>query len=97
MATVSGFLARFPEFGEDRAPADLIASCLAEASRHVSTETWGDRADDGVLYWAAHLLATSPWGQQARLDPDKSSTYETAFRALQRSVVFGVAVARRVL
>lgn len=49
------FLASFPEFGEARAP--FVEAKLAEAARSVYAPVWGTKADDGVKYLAAHLLA----------------------------------------
>lgn len=54
--SVSAFLSRFPEFGEQS--LSVIDGALNEASRSVSPDVWGDVYLDGVSYLAAHLLAT---------------------------------------
>lgn len=86
--TVVSFLARYPEFSEDRAPTDLVQDALDRAARAVSGEDWGSQLDDARGEYAAHLLAVSPWGQQARLSDPKSeaTTYLRQFKKRQRSV-----------
>ena len=87
------FLERFPEFSEARAPETLVLAKIAEASRRVSAEVWGDLHSDGVAYLTAHLLARSPWGQGVRLVADDGSTaYDAPYRDLLRTVVSGVSV-----
>lgn len=86
------FLARFPEF--EPAPVSMIDSAIGEATRNVDSEVWGDKTDDGVRWKAAHLLAISPFGQQARLmSKDGSTTYGKHFAKLARSVTPGFRVA----
>lgn len=84
----SEFLARFPEFTDvhDEHPA-LISAKLAEAGRRVSASVTGDLYTDLVAYLAAHLIATSPQGQQARLASEAgSSTYWVTYQGLTRTV-----------
>ena len=86
--SVASFLARFPEFGEGRAPTDLIEATIAEAARSVSGQDWGERLTDAVYTMAAALLAESPWGQQARLEPGKT-TYQQRFEEMRQSTIPG--------
>jgi len=86
------FLARFPEF--EPADSSMVASAIAEATRGVDASVWGDKTEDGIRWLAAHLLAITPWGQQARLvSKDGSTTYGKEHARLMRSVTPGFRVA----
>ena len=86
------FLARFPEF--EPASKGMIDEAIAEAARNVVGGVWREKNDDGVRWLAAHLLAISPFGQQARLiSKDGSTTYGKRFAELVRSVTPGFRVA----
>lgn len=86
------FLARFPEF--EPASKSMIEAALDEAERNVDAELFADKTDDAIRWKAAHLLAISPFGQQARLiAKDGSTTYGKQFWALARSVTPGFRVA----
>ena len=86
--TVDDFRNRFPEF---RTVGELlIQQVLDEAALQVSEAVWGELADAGTLMRAAHLLALSPMGQQARKKNEKdTTTYGMQFRAMQRQVTAG--------
>jgi hypothetical protein len=87
--TVASFLVAFPELAPAGEP--LIAAKLAEAARSVNANVWGVKTDDGVSYLAAHLLACSPYGENARLSSDKGeSTYGRRFEALRWQVGAGL-------
>lgn len=85
-------MARYAEFADGRADTAQVAACLAEAQRRLDEPTWGAIYEDGVYALTAHLLATSPWGQHARLEPGATSTYEAEFLRMQRSVALGPVV-----
>jgi hypothetical protein len=86
------FLARFPEF--EPASKAMVEQAIDEAGRNVDAEVFDDKTDDAIRWKAAHLLAISPFGQQARLiAKDGSTTYGTHFTALARSVTPGFRVA----
>lgn len=86
------FLARFPEF--EPAPPAMIGAAIAEAKRGVDADVWREKTDDGVRWLAAHLLAISPFGQQARLvSKEGSSTYGEHHKMLVKSVTPGYRVA----
>jgi hypothetical protein len=86
------FLARFPEF--EPAPKAMVEAALSEARRNVDAEVFGDKTDDAIRWKAAHLLAISPFGQQARLiSKDGSTTYGKYFWELAKSVTPGFRVA----
>lgn len=68
------FLQRFPEFAE---AGDLIDSALAQADREIS-DTVTTRRDDLVGLAAAHILATSPFGRDARLSSVKGESVYSA-------------------
>lgn len=50
------FLTRFPEFAEQS--EDIVEGAIAEAGRSASPTVWGLLHTDGVMYLAAHLLAS---------------------------------------
>ena len=86
------FLARFPEF--EPASRSMVDEAIDEASRNVDPDVFGEKTDDGIRWQAAHLLAISPFGQQARLiSKDGSTTYGKRFEALARSMTPGFRVA----
>lgn len=79
----------FPEFRE--ADADLLSSRLGAAIRRVDALVWGSMWQDGVLMLAAHLLAISPYGMNARLSAkDGSSTYLAEYERMRLEVTAGV-------
>lgn len=94
----SSFVEAFPEFRE--APKTLVDAKLAEARLQVDPVVWRGKTDLGVSYLAAHLVAISPFGQHARLQPASAkvtrdealTTYERHYRALVRSVSSGYRV-----
>jgi hypothetical protein len=82
------FRAQFPELVS--APDALVDSCIALAANHITTN-WGNKADEAHLYYAAHLLATSPYGQAARLSSSEGkSTYGDHYERLQWQVGCGL-------
>ena len=67
------FVDRFPEFRET--PPELVQWKLNEAERRTPASIWGhEAARDAQGYLAAHLLAISPYGRDARLQNDDGST-----------------------
>ncbi len=87
--TASTFIVSFPEFsGIDSA---LITLKLAEAELCIDRVLWATRADAGQGYMAAHLLATSPFGNgTATVQKDGSTRYEKNFARLARIVTGGI-------
>lgn len=73
------------EFTEFRTiPDDQIQRALDRAEEAVDPVTFGDSYDLAHGNRAAHLLASSPMGQNARLQSDKAeTTYGRAFREIQ--------------
>lgn len=81
----------FPEFSD--AGQALVEAKLAEAERNIDIEVWGDQAEDGVCYLAAHLICTSPSGVMARLvSKDGSTTYLKRFKQMSMEVSSGYRV-----
>ena len=89
--TVAAFLESFPEFTDVHAEyPTLLDAKLGEAGRRVSASVTGDLYPDLVGYLAAHLVATSPQGQQARQASDKGrTTYLDEYERLSRVVPIG--------
>lgn len=54
--TPTGFLTRFPEFGELALP--IVEGAIAEAARSTPASVWGDVHTEAVSNLAAHLLST---------------------------------------
>lgn len=72
----------------------MVVAAIAEAVRGVDATIFGDKTDDAVRWYAAHLLAISPFGMQARLvSKEGASTYGKRFVELSRSVTTGFRVA----
>jgi hypothetical protein len=90
--TLASFKAAFPEFVDAGDP--LLQSKLDEAVLQIDASVWGAKADLGVSYLAAHLLALAPSGKAARLNAwDDRTTYGEQFIRMQRSVCSGFRVA----
>lgn len=86
------FLSRFPEF--EPASKAMIETALDEAERNVDAEVFAGKTDDAIRWKAAHLLAISPFGQQARMiSKDGSTTYGKRFVELAKSMTPGFRVA----
>ena len=105
MATLAMMRAQFPEF--NNVSDVLCTTMLGAAALELSPLVWGQfgvlggpitKADQGQMYLAAHKLAVSPFGQNARTVFDKRvgysrSTYGQEFLMLQRGVTSGFRVA----
>lgn len=86
---LSGFRAGFPEFLN--VSDELVQAKLNLAAESVSSDVWGSLYDEGHGYLAAHLLASSPMGQDSRLSADKeSTTYFADFRRVLKSATVGI-------
>lgn len=86
--TLSSFKAEFPDFNLDddgteiaTAQDALITAKLAEAEGMVDRGVFQTttNADSAVSYLAAHLLACSPSGINARLVKDKKGSPQTLY------------------
>lgn len=85
------FLVKFPEFA-GLGDENMIAAHLADAENHVHRALWGKFADEGVMWWAAHTLACTPFGQNAKLQAkDGYTVYLKQFDMLVRKVTSVVA------
>lgn len=94
MVDVNAFLAKYPEFDGQAKNLRLIGAKLAEAGRRVDPAVYGDLADDAQAALAAHLLASSPMGQNAKLvAKDGNTTYGKEYKRLSRLVSMGFRVA----
>lgn len=87
------FLQQFPEFAST--DYNLVNSMLAAALLEIDISVWGPKSDQGQAYLAAHKLATSPFGQNTRLNAGKAdtSTYLVTYKMLQGQVASGFRVA----
>lgn len=86
--TLASFRVAFPEF--EGADDSLVQAKLDEAVLALDERVFGARFDEAVRYRAAHTLAISPFGQNARLvAKDGSTTYGTQFDAVCRACAGG--------
>lgn len=84
--TATTFKARWPEF----TPTDdaRVTAALADAAALCDARVYGASYDLAVGLTAADLLATSPAGVQARLNPkgsDATTTYRAALLKIMRA------------
>lgn len=86
--TISEFTGARKEFA--KTDTGLVQSCLDEARLRVNAEVWGDLTKIGQSWLAAHLIATSPMGQQARKqNAEEKTTYLVEFERLELIVSCG--------
>lgn len=85
------FLVQFPEFSKSNAA--LVEAMLAAAELEIDRDVWDAKADQGVMYLAAHKLALSPMGNSAELVPAGGVTsYRIHYDALVLQVGSGFRV-----
>lgn len=86
---LAAFQAAFPEFA--LVDTALIQAKLDQAAVSVGESVWGTSYDEGHGYLAAHLLVTSPMGQDSRLSPsDEKSHYFEHYQRLLRAATCGI-------
>lgn len=89
--TVGELTTRFPEFAT--AEPTLIQSAIDDAELMVDRDFYGTRADMAVKYYAAHLIATNPLGEMARLKKNEEpTTYLEQFNRIKYSTGAGCRV-----
>lgn len=89
----ASFVAAYPEFDEinDLAPAS-ITSALTRAQAFCSAAVWGDRYEAGVFVKAAHLLAMTPFGENARIAGSNATAYGETFKEMVRALPMRIIV-----
>lgn len=95
--TYEAFLGRFPEFQPGGNPAQqasaeaVIRAELTRAGSHVNALVWGDQADDGIAYLAAHRIATRPGGFFSRIGVGKDGTtmYGKEYESMRSKLLVG--------
>lgn len=96
MVSFADFIAQFPEF--DGCTEAFVQRFLDDAETRINRAVWDasstkPKGDIGQKYLAAHLIALSPFGQQARLASESgATTYQAHYAALKREVALGVCV-----
>jgi hypothetical protein len=89
--TLSAWRVVYPEFNGARDP--LVQASLDFAAIEVDAEVWGTKTDHGIGLLAAHYLALSPYGQNARMvAKDGSTTYGKSYESLRDSVAAGLRI-----
>lgn len=91
--TLEEFLERFPEFESTGSTnPGFVQRKLDEAWRRTPAAAWGDKAQDAHGYLAAHLLAISPFGRDARMaSKDGTTTYGNERIRMENEEAPGVA------
>lgn len=95
--TLDQFKTAFPEFRT--AEMGLVNAKLSEAYQQIDLSVWdtganGPKSGIGQGYLTAHLLALSPFGQNARMvAKNGTTTYWVHYKNLQRQVCQGFRVA----
>lgn len=85
MIDLAGFRVAFPEF--QTAPDYLVNGKLGLAALRIAPDVWGDRTNEGHGLLTAHLLALSPYGQQARLiSKDGTTLYGVQYQKILEAV-----------
>lgn len=87
--TPDQIISEFPEFVNTS--SGLIAAKIEDATELLDATAFGDDYDDAVKYMTCHLIAVSPSGEFARLDPSEetdgaSSTYERQYLRIARKI-----------
>lgn len=91
------FIIQFPEFADTK--ATQVTAILAAALLEIDATVWGDKADQGQAYLAAHKLALSPFGNNAQLVATgngagyEATVYGAHYLTLMRQVTSGFRVA----
>ena len=93
--SVEQFRLEFPEFVN--ANEGLLAGKIADATAMLNASAFGTMHDQAIKYMAAHLVALSPNGEFARLDPNEQNdgartTYERQYLSIQRGVIGAMVV-----
>jgi len=65
--TVASLQLRMSEFSAT--PDAVVQAAIDDATTEVDARVFGEKTDQAVTLLAAHKLAMSPFGQQARLAP----------------------------
>jgi hypothetical protein len=91
--TVDSFKQTFDEFR--KADNALVEAKLKLARLRVAASVWGAKADGGVLYLTAHLLALAPAGQNLKLKPETAAktVYLIEFDRMKLEVTYGLRTA----
>lgn len=79
------------QFPEMNGVSDALVQAMLDASAlEIDTDIWGAKADQGQGYLAAHKLASSPFGQNAKMvAKDGTTTYWFNYYKLVRQVSSG--------
>ena len=93
--SVEQLRSEFPEFANTN--SGLLAGKIADATAMLSAAAFGELHDQAVKYMAVHLVALSPGGEFARLDPNEEADgartlYERHYMAIARGVLGAMVV-----
>lgn len=88
--TLTTFKGRFPEF--QGVPDVQVEDAITRATAQTGRIWKPSLADESIGYLAAHFLAMSPFGQQARLAAaDGNTTYMSHYKRLRTLATCGAA------
>lgn len=77
--TLDSFLAKFPEFNSS--PTAYVQRAIDDAVNGIAADVWGDQADEGTAYLAAHKLASGPGGLNVRTESKETGYARTVYGA----------------
>lgn len=81
--SAAGFVEKFKEFDEINTELpETVARALTAAQAYCSAAVWGDRYEDGVYCKAAHLLALTGFGENARIKGTTKTIYGQQFQEM---------------
>lgn len=89
--TYSTFVLQYPEFAAIDQP--FVQAWLDAANLEIDREVWGAKADSGQGLLAAHKMALSPMGRNARTDkPTTTTVYGVSYDEMVLQVGSGYRV-----
>jgi hypothetical protein len=90
LVDLAAFRVTCPEFV--RVSDAQVQDALDKAAVSTPSDPWFEHQEEGHTMLAAHLLAQSPFGMNARLEGEPTSTYGERFERLKMLVGCGARV-----
>ena len=87
--TLATFRGRYKEF--DSVPDPVVQTAISDALERTPTAVWGDgaRQEKAQAALAAHELEMSPYGRDARIEPDERTVYMAVRERMETEVAPG--------
>lgn len=88
--TAHAFLDRFPEFNEFSLPEESIQLEIDGAAIRLNQDTWGEQYQEGVLFYAAHLVVNKHRVKCCKLiNKDNSTGYLAEYLRMRQGIISG--------